>query len=978
MATEGRQAAAVPILLSAALLLWPALWNGYPLVFADTGTYLSQAVEHYLGWDRPVFYSLFMLPLHMTLTTWPVIAVQALLVTHTLHLLRRVLLPGLSVWWLLPGVATLSVVTALPWFASQLVPDIFTSLLVLVLALLVLVPERLSRRERAWLAVFAAFMIAAHQSHVPLSLGLLLVLLPLRRWLGAATPLGRRGVLLALAPPVMAMVAMVAVNVAGFGRVALSPYGNVFMLARVIYDGPGMDTLHRECPRADWRLCAFVDQMPATSDDFLWRDDGPVARAGGAKRVSAEADAIISAALRAEPGTELWVFLENGLQQLTRFASGDGMTPWPTTVTSRIERDFPAREAAAYAAARQTRGMLAVPGWLQTLHAAIAILGVGGCCGLLLPALRRRHVIAGFAIAVLLALLGNATLTGGLSAPHDRYQSRIMWLPPLIALLMAVAVGSRRLMYPPRYADGEPAPSGGRGPLFVGTTGGNNDGTTGTNKLRHTSNIFWSGFEAATSGVLSFASAFIVARLVGPSEVGIGAAVVAVHVLLWVAVNALFADPLVQRATVDDTAFSSAFWASTVIGGVAALLQLALAQPIAWWLGDSRLVMMSVVLGLPLPLVGAGGPIQGLLTRHRAYKALAGRTLIGQSLGTITGVVAALAGAGAWAIVLQQVVVSAVGAAALLVRCPTRPRGIVRWQDLREMLRIGLPLTASTLVQHGRYRVFALLIGGTAGATVLGQVHMAFRLVDTVRELAFTAQWRLMLPLLSERQDDLPGLHARMDRCLSWSSLLAFPLCCGMALTVQPVVRLLLGPAWQPSGVAALPLIALTSWLFLAFPAGVAVIARGQPRYTLIANIAGMAATGAGVMLLRPASPLSAVLVWLGAQVFISPYIMFANARVLGTGLLRPIRRGLPMLGVMLLAALAAFLVSDAIVRPESPISLIALRLGVAVMIGVPAAVLLAPGRRMLPLLVGRVTNRPWIAAGPLRRFHRRGAEGAE
>jgi O-antigen/teichoic acid export membrane protein len=73
-------------------------------------------------------------------------------------------------------------------------------------------------------------------------------------------------------------------------------------------------------------------------------------------------------------------------------------------------------------------------------------------------------------------------------------------------------------------------------------------------------------------------------------------------------------------------------------------------------------------------------------------------------------------------------------------------------QRLRELLWIGLPLTVSTLLQHGRYRVFALLIGGTAGAASLGQVHMAFRLVDAVRELAFTAQWRLMLPILSERQ----------------------------------------------------------------------------------------------------------------------------------------------------------------------------------------------------------------------------------
>jgi PST family polysaccharide transporter len=64
---------------------------------------------------------------------------------------------------------------------------------------------------------------------------------------------------------------------------------------------------------------------------------------------------------------------------------------------------------------------------------------------------------------------------------------------------------------------------------------------------------------------------FIVARMVGPAEVGVGAAAVAVHVLLWVAVNALFADALVQRSVVDDAVFSSAFAASAGIGCLAAL-----------------------------------------------------------------------------------------------------------------------------------------------------------------------------------------------------------------------------------------------------------------------------------------------------------------------------------------------------------------------------------------------------------------------
>jgi hypothetical protein len=68
-----------PLILSFPLLLWPAVLNGYPIVFADTGTYLAQAIHRFAGWDRPVFYSVFMLPLHATVTLWPVVVVQAVL-----------------------------------------------------------------------------------------------------------------------------------------------------------------------------------------------------------------------------------------------------------------------------------------------------------------------------------------------------------------------------------------------------------------------------------------------------------------------------------------------------------------------------------------------------------------------------------------------------------------------------------------------------------------------------------------------------------------------------------------------------------------------------------------------------------------------------------------------------------------------------------------------------------------------------------
>jgi hypothetical protein len=254
---------------------------------------------------------------------------------------------------------------------------------------------------------------------------------PLRTWL------------LIILPPALAVLGLCTINLAAYGRFAISPFGNVFLLARVIYDGPGMAVLRRDCPAAHWRLCPYLNSFPANSDDFLWAADSPLRRAGGPKAVSQDAGAIIEAALLADPAGQARAALTNTWEQLTRFNSGDGLTPWPTEVSPWIERDFPAREQAAYASARQQAGSLSVPPLLAGIHTVTALAGVVACAILLPIAFKRRAACSGFLLAVLLILPLGAAITGSLSAPHDRYQARLMWLPPFIAVVSLASLRRR-------------------------------------------------------------------------------------------------------------------------------------------------------------------------------------------------------------------------------------------------------------------------------------------------------------------------------------------------------------------------------------------------------------------------------------------------------------------------------------------------------------------------------------------------------
>ena len=394
--------------------------------------------------------------------------------------------------------------------------------------------------------------------------------------------------------------------------------------------------------------------------------------------------------------------------------------------------------------------------------------------------------------------------------------------------------------------------------------------------------VGWSALEAAASGCFSMASAFLIARLIGPAELGVGAAAVSVHVLFWVGVNALFADAMVQRATMDDSVAASAFWASCLIGVAAGVAQAVVGFGLRAAVGDGRLVAMSLVLGAVLPAVGAAGAVQGLLTRNSRYKLLAGRTVIGQGAGTAIGIACALKGAGAWSMVAQQATTSLVGALVLLLRARWRPGLTCRWDAVRDMLALGGPLTISTLVLHGRYRVFAVLIGGTAGPAVLGEVHLAFRLVDTVRELASTALWRLMLPAMSREQGERERLLGSAERWQAWIGAILFPVCAMLFVAVGPLTQVLLGPAWAEAGGAARLLAVLAAWSFLLFPAGVCLVALGRPNIALRANLASCAVLLAGALVLHPASARAAVWLWLAAQAGTGPYTLWRCALWLG------------------------------------------------------------------------------------------------
>ena len=430
------------IVAGALLLVWPAFLNHYPLLFSDTGAFLHQAAPPPSGplviWDKPHVYGPLLLAFHWRVTLWGPVLAQGLMLSWLLWLVQRALRGEARTGLHLLVCAGAALLTTAPFTASLLMPDVFAPAVLLALLLLAFAREALSRTESLALILLAAIGIAAHLSHLPLAAAIVLLALLLTR---RAAP-----VLRAAAPLAMAVAILLATNLWGHGRLALSPHGATFLLARLQADGPATAVIHARCPGAGWYLCDFADRLPMDSDAFLWSPESPVNRApdgsarflGGAL-LSAEAGVIVAETMRALPIEVAASMLRNTAAQLFTATAGDTLAAdhLAVAVRPRIAEAFPARELAAYDAALQPRGELAaaVAPFLWP-HAPVLVAGAGLALLAWWRAARRHDLRRlGLVVGVLVAVTANAFATGALSKPHDRYEARILWLMPVVAAL---------------------------------------------------------------------------------------------------------------------------------------------------------------------------------------------------------------------------------------------------------------------------------------------------------------------------------------------------------------------------------------------------------------------------------------------------------------------------------------------------------------------------------------------------------------
>jgi hypothetical protein len=230
---------------------------------------------------------------------------------------------------------------------------------------------------------------------------------------------------------------LLSANFALSGELALTPGGYGVAFGRMMQDGIVVHYLRDHCPQANFKLCPYRDQLPATADDFLW-GKSMFNTLGRFKGLNDEMGFIVTHSLAEYPRWQAEAAIAATAQQLVHVATGEGTSGWIPHTYGIIERYIPAQLKPMRAAHQQHWDInFAAVNWLHIPVALVSMALVFAMFGL---AIWRREfddltLLAG---TVSLALLGNAFVCGVISGPHDRYGARMVWIAILVVLIAAI------------------------------------------------------------------------------------------------------------------------------------------------------------------------------------------------------------------------------------------------------------------------------------------------------------------------------------------------------------------------------------------------------------------------------------------------------------------------------------------------------------------------------------------------------------
>jgi PST family polysaccharide transporter len=212
--------------------------------------------------------------------------------------------------------------------------------------------------------------------------------------------------------------------------------------------------------------------------------------------------------------------------------------------------------------------------------------------------------------------------------------------------------------------------------------------------------------------------------------------------------------------------------------------------------GQPELVGISQWLSLSFLLNGLATQHRANLMRDLKLRPLAVIDVASSAIALAVAIVAALAGAGYWALVVQQLVTAGVVLVGVVAAGRWLPGRYSRAHPVAQMVNFGWTLVATNLIGYASRQIDTVMISIRFGVAPLGLYNRAFQLIMTPLAQVRSPLQSVALPVLSRVQQDQPRFETYVTAAqLALGFLFGIPVAMVAGLA-EPAVDIMLGARW--------------------------------------------------------------------------------------------------------------------------------------------------------------------------------------
>ncbi len=319
-------------------------------------------------------------------------------------------------------------------------------------------------------------------------------------------------------------------------------------------------------------------------------------------------------------------------------------------------------------------------------------------------------------------------------------------------------------------------------------------------KLRTARTIKWNVVDRVSSQVLYAVTGIVLARVLSQEDFGLVGATLVFQAFASLFVDSGFSYALIQRKKPTQLDYSTILWFNI---GMATLIYIILwfcAPLIAWcFKNDPRIISLSRVMFLSF-IINATAIVQtNRLMKKMDVKMVAVSNTIALIISGAVGIILALTGNGAWAIVWQTITLASIKSFILWITSNWLPSLAFSWKALKSFFNVGSGMMVTSFLNTLFQNIYSFFIGNRVGLVSLGYYTQS----DKWSKMGIMSISQILtssfLPVLSQVQDDPERFSRTTTKMNRFTGYLLLPAIGFLFVMSTPIFHLLFGTKWDPS-----------------------------------------------------------------------------------------------------------------------------------------------------------------------------------